>query len=162
MRNDSTLTVPEAGLAAVLGTDGAVAAFTGANDVTARDLERSGPAFQGQAKIYAGSCALGPCLVTPDEMRDPRSLQIRCSILRDGQTLFSATTNTARLYRPVAETVAWLCRDNPVPAGTVLVTGTGISVPDSVALADGDLVEIEIEGVGRLSNPVGRVATARR
>jgi 2-dehydro-3-deoxy-D-arabinonate dehydratase len=44
----------------------------------------------------------------------------------------------------------------------VLLTGTGIPVPDSAALADGDLVEIEIEGVGRLSNPVGRGATAKR
>jgi 2-dehydro-3-deoxy-D-arabinonate dehydratase len=162
IRNDSTLTVPEAGLAVILGTDGAVAAFTGGNDVTARDLERCGPKFQSQARIYAGSCALGPCLVTPDEIGDPRSLQIRCSIIRDGETRFSAATNSARLCQPVTETVAWLCRDNPVPAGTVLLTGTGILVPDSAALADGDLVEVEIEGVGRLSNPVRRGATARR
>jgi 2-dehydro-3-deoxy-D-arabinonate dehydratase len=162
IRSDSMLTVPEAGLAAILGTDGAVAAFTGGNDVTARDLERCGPEFQSQARIYTGSCALGPCLVTPDEIGDPRGLQIRCSIIRDGQILFSEATNTARLRQPVTETMAWLCRDNPVPAGTVLLTGTGIPVPDSAALADGDLVEIEIEGVGRLSNPVGRGATAKR
>ena len=62
----------------------------------------------------------------------------------------------------MTETMAWLCRDNPVPAGTVLLTGTGIPVPDSAALADGDLVEIEIEGIGRLGNPVGRGATAKR
>jgi 2-dehydro-3-deoxy-D-arabinonate dehydratase len=162
IRSDSMLTVPEAGLAAILGTDGAVAAFTGGNDVAARDFERGGLEFRSQARIYTGSCALGPCLVTPDEIGDPRGLQIRCSIIRDGQILFSEAANTARLRHPVTETTAWLCRDNPVPAGTVLLTGTGIPVPDSAALADGDLVEIEIEGVGRLSNPVGRGATAKR
>ena len=160
IRRDSRLTLPEAGLAAILGAEGAVVAFTAGDDLTARDLERCGPGFQSQARIYAGSCALGPCLVTPDEVGDPRGLQIRCSIIRGGRTLFSEATNTARLRQSVNETAAWLCRDNPAPVGTVLVTGTGISVPDSAALAVGDRVEIEIQGIGRLGNPVGRGANA--
>jgi 2-dehydro-3-deoxy-D-arabinonate dehydratase len=162
IRHDSRLTIPEAGLAAIVGAEEAVVAFTASDDLTAQDLERCGPGFQSQARIYAGSCALGPCLVTPDEVGDPRGLQIRCSIIRDGQTLFSEATNTARLRQPVTETMAWLCRDNPVPAGTVLVTGTGIPVPDSAALAVGDRVEIEIQGIGRLGNPVGWGANASR
>src|SRR2546422_1759059 len=61
-------------------------------------------------------------------------------------TLFPYTT----LFRSLVD---WLCRDNPIPAGTVLSTGTGILVPDEHALRDGDLVEVEIAGIGVLRNP---------
>jgi 2-dehydro-3-deoxy-D-arabinonate dehydratase len=156
VRRDSVLTVPEAGLAAVLGAEAAVVGFTACNDVTARDIERSGLEFLSQAKIYAGGCALGPCLVTIDELADPLRLQIRCSILRGDRTIFSEATSTARLREPIEAMTAWLSRDNPVPPGTVFSTGTGIPVPDSMALREGDRVDIEVEGIGRLSNPVGR------
>jgi 2-dehydro-3-deoxy-D-arabinonate dehydratase len=160
IRRDSVLTVPEAGLAVVLGAEAAVVGFTACNDVTARDIERSGLEFLSQAKIYAGGCALGPCLVTIDELVDPLRLQIRCSILRGDRTIFSEATSTARLREPVEAMTAWLSRDNPVPPGTVLSTGTGIRVPDSMALHEGDRVDIEVEGIGRLSNPVGRGGVA--
>jgi 2-dehydro-3-deoxy-D-arabinonate dehydratase len=55
------------------------------------------------------------------------------------------------------ELVAWLLKDNVVPAGTVLSTGTGIMVPNELSLRDGDQVDIEIQGIGRLSNPVRRL-----
>jgi 2-dehydro-3-deoxy-D-arabinonate dehydratase len=154
IRQDSTLTLPEASLAIVLGAAGAVVAFTACNDVSAQDIERRGPEYLSQARIYLGSCALGPCLVTSDEIDDPCALQIRCSILRAGKAIFSEATSTARLRRPVDTLVSWLLRDNPVPAGTVLSTGTGIPVPDTAALAKGDQVEIEVQSIGRLSNPV--------
>jgi 2-dehydro-3-deoxy-D-arabinonate dehydratase len=59
-----------------------------------------------------------------------------------------------RLRRPIEALVRWLLRDNPVPAGTVLSTGTGIRVPVTAALSNGDQVEIEVQSIGRLSNPV--------
>lgn len=154
IRQDSRLTVPEAGLAVVLGAGGAVAAFTACNDVVARDIEERGLEYLSQARIYRGGCALGPCVTTPDEIDDPGALQVRCSILRAGTAIFSATASTARLTRSVDTLVSWLLRENPVPAGTVLSTGTGIRVPDAAALADGDRVDIEAQSVGRLSNPV--------
>lgn len=154
IRQDSTCTVPEASLAIVLGAGGVVVAFTACNDVVARDIERDGPEYASQARIYRGGCALGPCLVTPEEIEDPRALQVRCSILRAGKAIFSEATSTARLARSVDTLVTWLLRDNPVPAGTVLSTGTGIPVPDDAALANGDQVEVEVQGIGRLSNPV--------
>lgn len=154
IRQDSSLTLPEAGLAVVLGPTGAVVAFTACNDVTARDIEQRGAEYQSQARIYRGSIALGPCLVTPDEIEDPLALQVRCNILRVGGAIFSEATSTARLRRPVEALVPWLLRDNPVPAGAVLSTGTGILVPDTAALANGDQVEIEVQSIGRLSNPV--------
>jgi 2-dehydro-3-deoxy-D-arabinonate dehydratase len=77
-----------------------------------------------------------------------------CSIIRDGKTIFSEAANTSQLHRRLEELVSWLLKDNAIPAGTVLSTGTGIMVPDEMALRDGDQVDIEIQGIGRLSNPV--------
>lgn len=154
IRRDSTRTVPEACLAAVLGPEGAVVAFTACNDVVARDIEQGGPEYWSQARVYRGGCALGPCLTTPDEIDDPGALQLRCSILRAGKSIFSEAASTAGLARSVDALVSWLLRDNPVPAGTVLSTGTGIPVPDAAALANGDHVDIEAQSIGRLSNPV--------
>jgi 2-dehydro-3-deoxy-D-arabinonate dehydratase len=131
-----------------------VVAFTACNDVTAQDIEQGGAGHLSQARIYLGSCALGPCLVTPDEIANPRALQVRCSILRNGNAIFSEAASTARLRQPIDALVAWLLRDNPVPMGTVLSTGTGIVVPDAAALSSGDQVEIEAQSIGRLSNPV--------
>lgn len=156
IRQDSVLTVPEANVAVVLGLAGSVVAFTVCNDVTARDIEQSGPEFLGQAKTYLGSCALGPCLVTPDEIEGLCALQLRCTIIRHGAPVFSETARGVRAQRPVETLVGWLCRHNSVPPGTVLSTGTEILVPDSMALSDGDQVDIEVERIGRLSNPVRR------
>jgi 2-dehydro-3-deoxy-D-arabinonate dehydratase len=154
VRSDSRLTATEPELAVVLGARGAIVGFTACNDVSAWDLERENPLFLPQSKIYLGCCALGPCLVTPDEVGDPYALQIRCSILRGGKTVFSEAVNTAQFHRRLEELVSWLLRDNVIPPGTVLSTGTGIMVPNELALRDGDQVDIEIQGIGRLSNPV--------
>jgi 2-dehydro-3-deoxy-D-arabinonate dehydratase len=154
IRQDSNRTLPEAGVAVVLGAGGAVVAFTACNDVAARDIEQRGLEYQSQARIYLGGCALGPCLTTPDEIDDPCALQLRCSILRAGKAIFSEAANTAHLRRPVEALVRWLLRDNPVPPGAVLSTGTGIVVPDIAALSNGDQVDIEAQSIGRLSNPV--------
>jgi 2-dehydro-3-deoxy-D-arabinonate dehydratase len=154
VRGDSGLTATEPELAIVLGARGAIVGFTACNDVSAWDIERENPLFLPQSKIYLGCCALGPCLVTPDEIGDPYALQIRCSILRDGKTVFSEAVNTSQFHRRLEDLVSWLLRDNVIPPGTVLTTGTGIMVPNELALRDGDQVDIEIQGIGRLSNPV--------
>lgn len=154
IRRDSRLTAAEPELAIVLGAQGAIVGFTACNDVSAWDIARENPLYVPQAKIYQGCCALGPCLVTAEEVADPCALQVRCSILRDGRTVFSEAVNTSQLHRTLDELVTWLTRDNPVPPGAILSTGTGIRVPDRYALRDGDRVDIEIQSIGRLSNPV--------
>jgi 2-dehydro-3-deoxy-D-arabinonate dehydratase len=58
------------------------------------------------------------------------------------------------MRRSFEELATWCVRENPVPAGSVLLTGTGIVPPDDVALAPGYRVEVEVEGIGVLSNPV--------
>ena len=92
--------------------------------------------------------------MTSDEIGDPYALQIRCSIVRNGKTVFSEAANTSQFHRRLEDLVSWLLKDNIIPAGTVLSTGTGIMVPNDLNLRDGDQVDIEIQGIGRLSNPV--------
>ncbi len=157
IRSDSSLTATEAELAVVLGIRGAMVGFTACNDMSAWDLERENPLFLPQSKIYQGCCALGPCLVTPDEIGDPYGLQVRCTIIREGQAVFSEAVNTAQFHRRLEELIAWLLKDNVIPPGAVLSTGTGIMVPNALGLREGDRVDIEIQGIGRLSNPVKRL-----
>ncbi len=156
MRSDSAQTATEPELAAVLGPRGEILALLCCNDVTARDIEYENPLYLPQAKIYAGSCAIGPYLTTPDEVPGPHQLEITCAIER-GDERWEGSTNTARMKRTVHELASWLTRHNPTPAGTILTTGTGIVPPEEWCLQEGDTVTIEIEGLGRLSNPVRKL-----
>ena len=102
--------------------------------------------------MYAGACALGPAVVSP-ALEEP--LEIRMRILGEaGDELFAGETSTSRMKRPFEELVAYLVRDNPVPAGSVLLTGTGLVPPDDFTLEPGHVVEISVPGIGTLSNPV--------
>jgi 2-dehydro-3-deoxy-D-arabinonate dehydratase len=156
VRRDSTFTAPEPELALVLGHHGEIIAYTIANDVSAWDIERENPLYLPQSKIFHGACALGPSLLTPEEVDDPYNFSIRCCIERNGETIFEEVSSTARLERKLEELVDYLLRDNPVPGSSVLCTGTGNIVPQAAALQDGDVVEIEIPPIGILRNPVKR------
>jgi len=157
VRGDSKSTVPEAELAFILGYDREIVAYTVGNDVTARDIEGVNPLYLPQAKIYSGCCAVGPAVVTCADLKEPRNLKVECRIHREGGVVFQGATSTAQLRRSLEELRGFLCRDNPVPAGTVCLTGTGIVPPDEFTLCEGDVVEIGIEGIGTLRNPVKRL-----
>jgi 2-dehydro-3-deoxy-D-arabinonate dehydratase len=152
IRADSKFTAPEPELALVLGAKGRVVGYTLANDVSAWDIERENALYLPQSKTYAASCALGPVIVTADELAEPYDLELTCTITRDGQTRFSGTTNTSNMRRRFEELIEYLLRSNPVPSGTVLLTGTGIIVPEEVALRPGDVVTISSPSIGELSN----------
>jgi 2-dehydro-3-deoxy-D-arabinonate dehydratase len=154
IRRDSNFTAPEPELALVIGTRGEIVGFTIANDVSAWDIERENPLYLPQSKVFRGACALGPSVVTPDELPEPYNTPIHCRIVRDGETIFQESSSTARLKRTFDELLEYLVRDNPVPGASVLCTGTGIIVPQTAALRDGDSVEIEIPPIGVLRNPV--------
>ena len=158
IRADSALTAAEPELALVIGADCEIIGYTVCNDVSAWDIERQNPLYLPQSKTFQGCCALGPAVVTADELDDPYSLAIRCRIVRDHETIFEGSTNTSQLGRRLDELVGYLTRNNPVPVGTVLTTGTGIMIPNEYALRDGDCVEIEIERIGVLRNPVRKLA----
>ncbi|RJS83691.1 fumarylacetoacetate hydrolase [Candidatus Bathyarchaeota archaeon] len=154
IRGDSKWTVLEAELAFILGPEEEVVGFTVGNDVSARDIEGENPLYLPQAKIYRGCCALGPTIVTVDEVGKEPDLEVECKIYREGDLVFKGSTRTSKMKRRIEELRSYLCRFNPVPVGTVCLTGTGIVPPDDFALKDGDLVEITIEKIGTLRNPV--------
>jgi 2-dehydro-3-deoxy-D-arabinonate dehydratase len=153
IRSDSHFTAPEPELAVLLGSGGKVLGYTLSNDVSAWDIERENPLYLPQSKVYAGCCSLGPWFVTPDEITDPYSLDLTCTIQRGGATLFAGSVSTQKLGRKIEQLTEYLLRSNPVPGGSVLLTGTGIIAPQSAALAPGDVVEISSPQIGVLSNP---------
>lgn len=152
IRSDSRFTAPEPELAVVLGSKGKVLGYTLANDVSAWDIERENPLYLPQSKMYSCACAIGPVMVTADELSDPYSLKMSCTIVRDGITIFSGETSTSKLNRKIETLIEYLLRANPVPAGSVLLTGTGIIVTEESALAVGDVVSIRVAEIGELSN----------
>ncbi|RKY04328.1 fumarylacetoacetate hydrolase [Candidatus Poribacteria bacterium] len=157
IRSDSNDTVPEPELAYVLDSRGRIIGFTIANDVSARDIEGENPLYLPQAKIFKGCCALGPIIATPSEITDPMDLNIRCRIIRDEELIYEGEANTSQMRRSFEEINRFLMRDNPIPTGTVVLTGTGVVLPDDISLEDGDIVEIEIDEIGVLSNPVRKL-----
>jgi 2-dehydro-3-deoxy-D-arabinonate dehydratase len=156
VRSDAEWTVPEPELALVLDEGGELLGATIGNDVTARDVEGANPLYLPQAKLFAAACALGPAILIPDDWSQPFEIELR--LLADGAAIYEARTSTGRMRRSFEELAAWLVRDNPVPAGSVLLTGTGLVPPDDVSLAPGQQVEIRIPGIGKLVNPVGAAA----
>ena len=160
VRADSTLTAVEAELAVVIGRRGVIVGYTVGNDLSAWDIERENPLYLPQSKVFDGCFGCGPVIVTAGEITDPHTLELSCTITRGGATRFEGRTNTSTMKRRCAELVDWLCRGNTCsPPGTVLSTGTGLLVPDEHALEDGDVVEITLERVGTLRNPVKRLPT---
>jgi 2-dehydro-3-deoxy-D-arabinonate dehydratase len=153
IRVDSKFTAPEPELALVLGSRGRIAGFTLANDVSAWDIERENALYLPQSKVYDACCALGPVMVTVDQLPDPYNLQISCTITRGGQTLFQSEVSTSKLQRKFETLIDYLKRANRIPAGTVVCTGTGIIVTQEAALAPGDVVTISVPEIGELSNP---------
>ncbi|HYZ84115.1 MAG TPA: fumarylacetoacetate hydrolase family protein [Bryobacteraceae bacterium] len=152
LRADSKFTAPEPELAVVLGKEGRVLGFTIANDVSAWDIERENPLYLPQSKMYTGCCSLGPVIVTEDEIANPYALQMTCTITRGSSLVFSGATSTSNLNRKFEHLTEYLLRANPVPAGSVLLTGTGIIVTEESALGPGDIVTIEVPEIGRLEN----------
>ena len=152
IRSDSAWNVPEPEIGLVLGDAGEIAGVTIGNDVSSRDIEGANPLYLPQAKVYAAACALGPAVLTP---APEEPLEIRMRILGDaGEELFAGETSTSRMKRSFEDLVAYLVRDNPVPPGSVLLTGTGLVPPDDFTLEPGHVVEISVPGIGTLSNPV--------
>ncbi|MCB1802605.1 MAG: fumarylacetoacetate hydrolase family protein [Gammaproteobacteria bacterium] len=132
-----------------------VLGYTCANDVSARRWQKHGGGGQWiRGKSFDTFCPLGPVLVTADEIADPQDLTIVSRL--NGQIMQSS--NTADMIFSVAELIAFISRDTTLLPGTVILTGTpegvGFTRQPPVFLSNGDLIEIEIEGIGTLGNPV--------
>jgi acylpyruvate hydrolase len=121
------------------------------NDVTARDLQFQNPLWtSGKAIDTFAPC--GPALVTLDQIEDLQSLTLRTRV--NGETLQEGTT--ANQIFGVAEVVAWLSRTMTLLPGDIIATGTpaGVGASKGRFLRGGDSVEVEVEGLGALVNPV--------
>ena len=121
--------------------------------MSSRDIEGQNPLYLPQAKIYAESAALGPCLVVTNDLPS-KETEIAIEIVRAGMIVFSGTTKIGQMKRPLPLLAEFLYRDNRLPSGAYLMTGTGIVPPDAFTLAHGDEIRITIEPAGTLNNTV--------
>ena len=152
IRSDSRWNVPEPEMTLAVNRLGEIVGFCAGNDVSSRDIEGENPLYLPQAKVYNGSCALGPGirLAEPGELRD---LPIRLEIIRDSAPLFRGETRSSHMKRGLEELVAYLGRELDFPHGVFLMTGTGIVPPDDFTLRVGDVVRITIASL-ELENEV--------
>ena len=153
IRTDANWSVPEPELTLLINPRGEIIGYTIGNDMSSRDIEGENPLYLPQAKVYDGSCALGPCVLLSNEPLT-RTTAIQIQILRDGRSAFDGSTTLAELKRDPKELASWLYRDNSFPDGAYLMTGTGIVPADDFTLAHGDLIRITIDGIGTLENRV--------
>lgn len=153
IRSDAKWSVPEPELTLVLNPSGAIVGYTVGNDMSSRDIEGENPLYLPQAKIYDGSCALGPCILLADGPL-PKSTRITLQIERAGSTAFKGVTTLAELKRTSEELRDYLFHENSFPDGVLLMTGTGIVPEETFTLASGDLIRIAIDGIGTLENYV--------
>lgn len=153
IRSDARWSVPEPELTLVVNATGEIVGYTVGNDMSSRDIEGENPLYLPQAKVYDGSCALGPCILLSEEPI-PKSTVIEMEIERHGGIEFAGNTTLAELKRDPKDLVEFLFRDMSFPQGAFLMTGTGIVPGDDFTLAPGDIIRIAIEGIGTLENAV--------
>ncbi len=128
-----------------------VLGYTAANEVTARKWAK---VSQIRGKSFDRFCPLGPAIVTADEIPDPQKLRLTTTL--NGEVMQDG--NTSDMIFSVAEIISFVSQDTTLLPGTVIVTGTppgaGFARDPQVFLQDGDEVQVEIENIGKLSNPV--------
>jgi 5-carboxymethyl-2-hydroxymuconate isomerase len=129
-----------------------VLGYTCLNDVSARDLQ-FGDGQWVRGKSLDTFCPLGPWLVTADEILDPGALRIRCIV--NGEVLQDAMTS--EMVHSVPELIAFCSRFMTLEPGDIIATGTpagvGVFRQPPRFLRDGDVVAVDIDGIGRLTNP---------
>jgi 2-dehydro-3-deoxy-D-arabinonate dehydratase len=153
IRRDATWSVPEPELTVLFAPSGHILGFTIGNDMSSRDIEGENPLYLPQAKVYDGSCALGPCILLASEPL-AKTTTIAIEIVRQGSEAFAGQTTLAELKRDLRELGEFLFRENSFPHGVFLMTGTGVVPGDAFTLASGDRIRIAIEGIGTLENTV--------
>ena len=134
-----------------------VGGYAVGHDVSARDWQLGKPGKQWMAgKTFDTFAPVGPCVVTADEVPDPQALGIRLRL--NGKTMQDSNTN--QLIFPVDEIVSYLSKIFTLEPGDLIFTGTppgvGMARKPPVWLQPGDIVEVEIDGLGTLRNPVIR------
>ncbi len=152
IREDAEWSVPEPELVLALNQAGRIFGYMIGNDMSSRDIEGANPLYLPQAKVYRGSCSMGPWLTVCDPL--PRTTKISIQIERAGAVVFAGETALNQLKRQPQELADWLFKDNEFPVGAYLFTGTGVVPPGTWTVEHGDVITIEIEGLGLLVNAV--------
>lgn len=138
-----------------------VLGYTCFNDVSARDFQFSDGQWQ-RGKSCDTFAPMGGYIATTDEIRDPQKLAIKLRL--NGQTM--QDSNTDQLIFGVPELVSFLSETITLEPGDVIATGTpsgvGFARKPPVFLKPGDVMEVEIEGLGTLSNPVVAAESAEQ
>lgn len=129
--------------------------YTIANDVTARDIQQDGdPSKFFISKSFDTFCPLGPRTVSKEDIDDPHSLAISLHVNGEKRQV----SNTSNLIFKIDELVSWISRRITLKEGDVILTGTpggvGHKMNPPTPLKAGDIIEITIEGIGILKNPV--------
>ena len=156
VRTDSTWDVPEPELVLVVNAHTEIIGYTIGNDVSSRSIEGENPLYLPQAKVYAGCCGLGPGITPAWEVSDPYNLTIHLAIERNGQVYWEGETSTRELKRRFDELVTYLFLENDFPDGVFLCTGTALVPERQFTLEPGDVVQIDVDQLGTLRNPVVR------
>jgi len=154
IRKDARWSVPEPELALVVNNRARIVGYTIGNDMSSRDIEGENPLYLPQAKMYDGSCSLGPAMLVR-EAPLPAETAIDITILRDRAPVFTGTTTLEQMKRSPEELVGFLYREMSFPKGAILLTGTGVIPPDAFTLQSGDAIAITIPAIGTLRNIVG-------
>ena len=146
--------IPCPALALLLDALGGIAGYTLGNHVHMPDIDGGGSPDLPRAAILDGACALGPWVVPAEYMGDPYRLRVSCRISRGGVLLWQGDAGTAGLHPRLGDLVAQLTHARNFPDGAYLLIGIPLAPPDSAGLQAGDFVEVAIEGLGTLRNPV--------
>ena len=154
IRYDSAASVPEPEVAIYINRYREIIGYAICNDMTARTIEGENPLYLSQAKIYIGSTAIGPDITPAWLAPTAAEMKIKAKILRGTEIAWEAETSLAALNRTLEDLITYLFRCQDFPHGAILSTGTGIVPPLDISLAADDVVEIDVAGVGKLTNTV--------
>ena len=121
--------------------------FTCMNDVSQRNIQQGDKSgwFRGKSLDTFGP--IGPCIVLTEDIGDPQNLELTCRL--NGKTV--QQSNTSAMIFPIREIVAFISKNFTLLPGDIILTGTPAGVSP---LEHGDVVEVEVQNIGILSNPV--------
>jgi 2-dehydro-3-deoxy-D-arabinonate dehydratase len=152
IRRDSRWNVPEPEIVLLINSYLEIVGYTAGNDLTSRDIEGANPLYLPQAKIYDGSCAIGPGIQLLEDGK-VGDLAVRLEVLRQGAPIFQGETSRSQMKRGLAELITYLGRELEFPHGVFLMTGTGIVPGEEFSLQVGDVVRVQV-GEVKLENGI--------